>query len=477
VFLLPCLLCYVKYATDQRSNQRKIGFYVASLLLLGVSLLGKAWGITIPAVMLFLDVYPLRRLGGKAGWLQPGPYLDKIPFGLLAVLAAMKAKAAQGSQIATLKTLEEWGIGDRIAQAFYGLFFYSYKTLVPLKLTPLVPIPENNNPWALRYVVAAILVLAVVALVVTLWKKWPAGAILFLCYLAMLSPILGIAQSGPQLVADRYSYVACLTWALLAGAGFLWLWRRRAKEQRFGDKALPAVGGFAAVLVATLGVLTWQQTKVWHDSWSLWRRAIAVDPSCVMAHTNLGVLERKAGNTDKAIEHYRTALTLKPDDPVLMNNLAYALRMQDDSNLDEAISLLEQAIEIQPKHPDIRYALASALMDKGEVDGAIKQLRRSIQLKEYVPKFHRKLGTAYRQKKAYGLAEKCYLRTLELEKKLHPNGKEILNALENLAEIALAQGRVEEAVQRYEELLEIDPDNGPGRRGLQRALQRQRQGK
>ena len=133
-----------------------------------------------------------------------------------------------------MKSWTEWTGADRAAQAFYGLFFYSYKTLVPVSLTPLVPLPVNNDPWAARYVVAGAIVLGVALLIVVFRRRWPAGPILGLCYVAVLSPVLGFKQSGPQLVADRYSYVACLTWAILGGAGLLWLWRRR---QRRPEKA------------------------------------------------------------------------------------------------------------------------------------------------------------------------------------------------------------------------------------------------
>ena len=44
------------------------------------------------------------------------------------------------------------------------------------------------------------------------WRDGLAGVV---CYAGVVSPVLGFAQSGPQLVADKYAYLACLPWALL----------------------------------------------------------------------------------------------------------------------------------------------------------------------------------------------------------------------------------------------------------------------
>ena len=35
----------------------------------------------------------------------------------------------------------------------------------------------------------------------------------------LVSPVLGLAQSGFQIAADRYSYLACIPWAALAAVG------------------------------------------------------------------------------------------------------------------------------------------------------------------------------------------------------------------------------------------------------------------
>jgi Tfp pilus assembly protein PilF len=469
VFFVGCLACYLRYAVERQRMGVKIGWYAAAVVALLLSLFSKAWGITVPAVLAVMDVYPLRRIGGRSGWFSEKAvkaYLDKIPFAILAIIFAVQAKAAQGSQLDTLKSLKEWGIGDRIAQAIYGLFFYSYKTVVPTNLTPLVPLPVHNNPWAARYVVAGAVVLVIAVAVVLLWKRWPAGLALAVCYVAVLSPVLGVAQSGPQLVADKYSYLGCLVWPVLAGGALLWLWRRR-REAGWARVAAPAAGGVAVVVCVVLAVMTWGQTRVWHDSWALWNHAVKVDPQCVLCRTNLGMLEREAGHVDEAIRQYQAAYEIDPSDPVLLNNLAVALR-QDPKRLDQAIEILRKAVRLSPKFADLHYSLAKALEESGAVDEAEEEFLQAIRWKSGVPKFHRGLGELYYSQRRYGDAAKQYRRALKYDRALDPRSRGVINDLDRLARIAWQQGRQDDAIRFFREILEIDPDNGPALRGIAR---------
>ena len=96
-------------------------------------------------------------------------------------------------------------------------------------------------------------------------RRWPARR---WRYVALLFPALGLFAAGPQAVADRYSYLACLGWALLAGGAVAWPWA--------GARVVRAV---AAAIVVVLIALTVQQVRVWRDSVSLWSHAVALEPA------------------------------------------------------------------------------------------------------------------------------------------------------------------------------------------------------
>ena len=473
MFLVPCLYCYLRYVLVHRWDGRKIAFYVASILLLGLSLLSKAWGITLPAVMLVLDVYPLKRVGGKSGWpinRMLGVVIEKIPFFVLALIFATFAKAAQANQRGTMKSLAEWGIDDRIAQFFYGLFWYSYKTLAPFNLAALVPLPTPNNPFAARYVIAAVIVIAAAIALVRYRKRVPGLVVMAICYVGVLSPILGIAQSGPQLVADKYAYLGCIPWAIAFGFGWMWLVRRQS-ENADGVKHFALPSAIAIIIVGGLSVLTWKQSTHWNDSYTLWAHSVEVEPECAIAQMNLGLLEKQRGNIDVAITHYEASRRIDPNNAALLANLSLALREKlpdtpKPSDYDKLIDLHKQAIAIQPHLPDLYFAMGNTLVEAGKYDEALAAFRQCVQERKSAgqiahPKYHRALGTLYMKLRQWDNASIEYETALKLETNLDPNGMGVINALDRLGTIREAQGRRKEAAAYFRRLLEIDPDNAP----------------
>lgn len=110
-------------------------------------------------------------------------------------------------------------LNRRLAVSFYSLAFYLWKTLVPLDLSPIYELPERIDPFAWPYPLAATLVAAVTAAAVALRRRWPALLAVWVSYIVILLPVVGIVQNGPQIAADRYTYLATLGWAVLVGGG------------------------------------------------------------------------------------------------------------------------------------------------------------------------------------------------------------------------------------------------------------------
>src|SRR5678816_4429435 len=122
------------------------------------------------------------------------------------------------------------------------------------------------------------------ALALLLVRRLPAFSASWMVYAVTLLPVSGLFHNGPQSVADRYSYLACLPWALWVGAAVAWR-PRRAPVHRAVALAL------RTLVVATLlglGALTWSQAGIWHDSIALWTHALAVNPDSRDAHGYLG---------------------------------------------------------------------------------------------------------------------------------------------------------------------------------------------
>src|SRR3989441_325892 len=225
LFYLSAILIYLR-ACEREERGR--GWYWLSVAVFGCALLSKSMVVNLPVVLVILDVYPLRRLGGARGWWsEPARrvYVEKIPFVLLAAAASAIAVMARFSAHAAVP-LAQLSVPGRLAVSAYGLSFYLWKMVVPVNLSPLYELPRTVNPWATPFILSYGLVLALTALVLALRRRAPGLPAAWLAYVVILLPVLGIFQGGPQIAADRYTYLAGLGWGILAGAGLLSSGRR-----------------------------------------------------------------------------------------------------------------------------------------------------------------------------------------------------------------------------------------------------------
>src|SRR6059036_2519145 len=339
LFYLSAVLAYLR-ACDREERGR--GWYWGAVALFAGALLSKSMAVNLPVVLMILDVYPLRRLGGSIGWWSKPArriYVEKIPFVLLAAAASAIAVMAQFSIHAALP-LAQLGVPGRLAVSAYGLSFYLGKMIVPVNLSPLYELPRTVSPWAMPFILSFGLAIAITAIVLSLRRRMLGLPAAWLAYLVVLLPVLGIFQSGPQIAADRYTYLAGLGWAILAGAGLLSCWRS-SRRSKTGTPATWLLTGIALCVVVGLGVLTWSQAKVWRDSERLWAHTLAIDPDSPLAQNNFGYELYRQGKLAEAIEHYRQALQIKPDYALAHANWGLALIHQ--GKLAEAVEHLQQA--------------------------------------------------------------------------------------------------------------------------------------
>src|SRR5207249_4634909 len=250
LFYLSAVLAYLR-ACDREERGR--GWYWGAVALFAGALLSKSMAVNLPVVLMILDVYPLRRLGGSIGWWSKPArriYVEKIPFVLLAAAASAIAVMAQFSIHAALP-LAQLSVPGRLAVSAYGLSFYLGKMIVPVNLSPLYELPRTVSPWAMPFILSFGLAVAITAIVLSLRRRMLGLPAAWLAYLVVLLPVLGIFQSGPQIAADRYTYLAGLGWAILAGAGLLSSWSR-----------LPfLLIGLVVFIPVGLGTLTWHQVQ------------------------------------------------------------------------------------------------------------------------------------------------------------------------------------------------------------------------
>ena len=499
-FLLLTLLCYLKAVgpgTNDTSGRRWI---TGSVVLYVFSLLSKASGMTLPLVLLVMDVYPLHRLRGGIGqWFCADArrvWLEKLPFCIAALAAGAVALAAQQKAGALVST-ETHDLTGRLVQGLYGTSFYIVKTLLPTNLAPLYEIPSDLYSFQWRVILAAAVFLLFSVVFFLARYRWQAAVVGWLVYLLLLAPVLGVAQAGLQLVADRYSYLSCMVWAILFASLFIHLWRRSADG--VGQAGVTAL--FIAIplfVLFSLGGLTWRQTQIWQDSERLWNHALAVSPSS-MAHfhvgrfavqrgdlaeaenhlrraieinptndviqSNLALVLARQGNLSDATVHFYRALKINPADPATLNNMGITLAQQ--GKLDEAIQHFRRALEIRPGDASGHANLANVMLARGDMDGALKHLRFAIEIDPADAENHYNLAMVLARHGNLAEATQHLRRVVALK----PGDAAAAN---NLAITLAKQGELGEAAQRFEDALGIDPNLAEAHAGLARVLAMQR---
>jgi hypothetical protein len=84
-------------------------------------------------------------------------------------------------------------------------------------------------------------------------RRWPGGLAAWVFYVVLLMPVSGVVTFGPQLVADRFSYLPSLGWAVLLGAGLFYCWQLWVNK-RVGLRTLVLTQSLAALLLVGLGL-------------------------------------------------------------------------------------------------------------------------------------------------------------------------------------------------------------------------------
>jgi tetratricopeptide (TPR) repeat protein len=388
-FYLLTLLLYLAYVRSRSSRQSRV-YFAFSIVCMGLSLLSKAWGITLPAVLLVLDAYPcgrvpLRWKDRRSGW---PILLEKLPFLALALLFAGLAFRAQ-----FFNPVVSHSILERVAQAFYGVCFYPMKTLLPISLSPLYPLPEKMLIYRPPYVVCVIVVLAATGLLLRVRRGLPWALASWLLFGVIALPVLGLAQAGPQIAADRYSYLACLPFAALFA--LLWHWVMvRALAPPISLRWPLIALAFLGCLVCLLGPLTWRQSQVWRSSRTLWDHAVRLDAGNHIALENRGTSRQEIGDLKGAITDYTRALAIRPSYTSALRNRAAA--WLQSGNARKAMADLDQAIAIDSEIAENYFRRAGVKKTSGDLTGAIRDYNRALELSPDMAKALTNRGNTWR---------------------------------------------------------------------------------
>jgi protein O-mannosyl-transferase len=278
-----------------------------------------------------------------------------------------------------------------------------YGRTVPIALTTALPY--------------ALVVLALLALTLVMWRVRPPLAFLGTWFFVILAPTSTVVPIATEVAAERRMHLPLAAIVVLLAVAVRWAAARWTPNLGRAH----AIGGVAVITLA-LGALTIVRNAEYRDPIGIWETVLARRPQD-RARYNLGIELKAAGRTAEAIELYRQAT---------------------------------------PGEPAAHYALGFELGSTGQFDVAVAELREFIRLEPddfRAPQAYYLLGRSLVGLGKYAEAEHAYREIL----KMIPRDADARGAL---ADVLLAQKRHDEAIAMYKEYLSVVPRNADAHHNL-----------
>lgn len=315
LYVLFTLLCFISYLRrHQEGGARRDSVFTFVLFLL--ALMAKPMAVTIPAVMVLLDMYPLQRGAGIRD--LPRLVIEKWPFWVFSIFVIIVTLYTQRNAMSGLDRLPLW---ERPITAANNALFYIYGYLVPINLSPFYPFPQQASAilapgyWA----PGAFFLLAITATGIWFWRRGVRFPLLMEAfYLITLAPVSGLIAVGPAKALDYYSYLATAPLGLLIALAIVTGYRRLPKVRS-------VVVALTVAWVLALWLIGFQQVRIWRNDLTLWTRAYQLYPRSGYVNRNLSGTYLAMDDIEHALFHAKESARYSPAGKEYLKQLNAAL--------------------------------------------------------------------------------------------------------------------------------------------------------
>ncbi len=442
-FWTATLIAYTAYA-----RRPGLGRYLAVVGLFAAGLMSKPMVVTLPCVLLLIDVWPLGRITPtfrlQAWW----PLVrEKLPlFAMTAAASAVTFVVQQ--QSGAVRSLDALSIGDRLKTAVVGYQTYVSRLVWPHDMAVLYPFPEAIPLWHVLTALGGLALITALAIRAARTRPWfPVG---WFWFLGTLVPVSGIVQVGSQPVADRFTYIP------YTGLFIVLVWF--AAERIDGRPALSRLAwpaAFAVLLAFTVSAS--RQVGYWRDGITLWTHTLAVTERNYRAHSALGFAYSEAGLSEAAVKEYEAALAIRPNYAEALTNLG-AIRLEQ-GDLAAAAAHLSAALAVSPDFVEAMANLGTVRAREGRLDEAIRLFERARDLDPESALVLNGVGYALALDGRLDEAAASIREAIRL-------APGMADAYGNLGLVLGDQGRRDEAIAAFRQSIALEPGHARSHYGL-----------
>lgn len=404
LFYLFALLAYLRYTSSGKKS-----WYWGTFFLFVASCLSKPMAVMFPLSLLCIDVLLQRPWNKKLFTEKAVFFAASLFFGGLAVYTQNRTGA-----VASFATLS---VAERFMFASYGYVMYIVKLFYPVHLSTFYPYPLRYIGGSLPviYYVSPVIVAAIIIL--PLYISYKKNKAIFRVvafglgfFTFNIMHVLQFLSVGAAIMADRYSYLPYI------GLFFLIAYLIYGIILRF-PATRTVVFATLMVFSGTLAYLCYERTYAWHDSETLTSDAIEEFPyRALLSYKWRGHYYNDKGEVDKALADY---------------NVLVMMRTADAKIYDK---------------------IGNLYIKKGDYTKAIDAFNSSIEKQNNVYKTYVDRANAYTLLGDTLKAAQDYL----IAGQLNPDIEKVTAEFSfNLVQ----SGRFEEAIKKYDELIQINPNN------------------
>ncbi len=273
------------------------------------------------------------------------------------------------------------------------LAFYLKKLVFPLHLSGFYVNPISSSPTISTWLAAGGLLIAAALLTWVALRYSPligvgAAIVIFPLLPALLA--IRIYDRG-DMTHDRYLYLPSVGLCLLFGMLAQWLWTRPKPVKVIFLAA-------SAALLVVFAILTIRQQRFYKNDEAFYQRAIDLDPTNVYVIDSFGAIHLENGENERAMQEFREAFQLAPNDAKAVYNLAHGLfETQQYAEAEPLLRQVSGSPELEWRRKAILLTLADTKVSLGNLSGADGVLQELNQLDPKFPALHRTLGIVFQR--------------------------------------------------------------------------------
>lgn len=434
-FTLWSLILYIRFI-------HKGGWkaYLGCVVMYALALMSKPTSTPLPAVMLLMDYWPLRRLKWQT-------VLEKLPLFVIGGISAVITYVSQ-SLTASVITPESYGLMRVPLVICHNIIFYLYKMIWPVNLSSHYAFPDPlgfSTPMVMIGIIGTFILIPL--LLISL--RWTRAALTgWLIFFVMVFPTMQMLQFSDVIASDKFVYLPSIGILMMIAAFLGWIGGTNGIERHQARITIMAIIVLLAAGVESFGTLRY--LACWKDTASLFAQMMRVTPNAISPRNNLGVALAERGDVNEAMERFNEVLRVKPNNTDAHLNLGKTLA--DQGRYDEAMSHYNEVLRLLPNDAAAYQHVGVMLVNQGRFDEAIAMLRKGLEHKPTnSAMLHIGLGTIYMQQGELDEA----ISEFQIAVRQRPDS----TTFNNLGVALSLKGKIDEAVKCHKKAIQLDPRN------------------